>query len=94
LEGLEARQLLSGAGAGTSQLLQGYGKVPLSFEANQGQTGLAFGVANNTTLNVFQMLKAVNKLSTGGKGVLYKGNATLRSLAAQEFEDMNERRDG
>jgi hypothetical protein len=38
LEALEDRTLLSGAPAGNTQLLQAYGNLPLSFEANQGQT--------------------------------------------------------
>jgi hypothetical protein len=38
LEVLEDRTLLSGATAGNAQLLQEYGQLPLSFEANEGQT--------------------------------------------------------
>jgi hypothetical protein len=38
LEILEQRQLLSGVPLGTAQLAEAYGRVPLSFEANQGQT--------------------------------------------------------
>src|SRR5262249_34198349 len=38
LECLEDRTLLNGSTVGTSQLLQAYGQLPLSFEANQGQT--------------------------------------------------------
>jgi ELWxxDGT repeat protein len=57
---------------------------------NIGVWGQAFGVPNKTTLNVFQMLKAVDKLSAGGKGVLYKGDTGLRLLGAETFEDLNE----
>jgi hypothetical protein len=38
VERLESRELLSGAGSGTEQLRAAYGQIPLSFEANQGQT--------------------------------------------------------
>jgi hypothetical protein len=38
LEVLEDRTLLSGTTAGNAQLLQEYGQLPLSFEANEGQT--------------------------------------------------------
>src|SRR5438105_7809672 len=37
-ERLEDRTLLDSTPAGTNQLLQAYGQIPLSFEANQGQT--------------------------------------------------------
>ena len=46
---------------------------------NVGTDGAAFGVANNTTLNVYELLRAVNKQAAGG--VLYNGNATLRKQA-------------
>src|SRR6516225_3955510 len=38
LEALESRELLSGAGATSDQLQEAYGRIPLSFEVNQGQT--------------------------------------------------------
>jgi hypothetical protein len=38
LECLESRDLPSGLGAATDSLRQAYGQLPLSFEANQGQT--------------------------------------------------------
>src|SRR5207302_4083868 len=41
LEQLEDRTLLDGSAAGTNPLLQAYGQIPLSFEANQGQTDSA-----------------------------------------------------
>src|SRR5262249_60224631 len=44
LERLEDRTLLNGAALGTEQLRQAYGNLPLSFEANQGQTDAAVGV--------------------------------------------------
>jgi hypothetical protein len=38
LEYLECRSLPSGSGATTTQLAAAYGQIPLSFEANEGQT--------------------------------------------------------
>jgi hypothetical protein len=55
---------------------------------NVGSDGSAFGVANNTTCNVYQLLLAVNKQAV--KGVLYNGNATLQSQAAALFNALNE----
>jgi hypothetical protein len=45
-----------------------------------GNDGAAFGVANNTTLIVYQLLLAVNKKAVNG--VLYGGDATLQAQAA------------
>jgi hypothetical protein len=45
-----------------------------------GRDGAAFGVANNTTLTVYQLLLAVNKKAVNG--VLYGGNATLQAQCA------------
>jgi autotransporter-associated beta strand protein len=50
---------------------------------NVGASGAAFGVANNTTLNVYQLLKAANKKAVSG--VLYNGDKTLRNLASNVF---------
>ena len=52
-----------------------------------GKDGAAFGVANNTTLNVYELLLAVNK--TAVKGVLYNGDATLQAQAADLFNALN-----
>jgi hypothetical protein len=54
---------------------------------NVGSDGAAFGVANNTTCNVYQLLLAVNKQAVNG--VLYNGNATLQSQAAALFNALN-----
>jgi hypothetical protein len=47
---------------------------------NVGKDGAAFGVANNTTLNVYELLVAVNKRAKSG--VLYGSNATLQAQCA------------
>jgi hypothetical protein len=52
-----------------------------------GRNGAAFGVANNTTRNVSQLLVAVN--SKAVNGVLYSGNATLQAQAADLFNAVN-----
>jgi hypothetical protein len=54
---------------------------------NVHQDGAAFGVVNGTTLNVFQLLKAVNRRAVNG--VLYNGDAHLRDLAEDLFERLN-----
>jgi hypothetical protein len=54
---------------------------------NIGSSGTAFGVANNTTLNVFQILKAANKQAING--VLYNGDSILRGLANIVFDGIN-----
>jgi hypothetical protein len=46
---------------------------------NVGSDGVASGVANNTTCNVYQLLLAVNQKAVNG--VLYNGNATLQAQA-------------
>jgi hypothetical protein len=55
---------------------------------NVGQDGAAFSVANNTTLNVYQLLRAVNKKAVNG--VLYNGDATLQGQAADLFGALNQ----
>ena len=47
----------------------------------------AFGVANGTTLNVYQILKAANAQAVNG--VLYNNNTTLRQLAWNVFDAIN-----
>jgi hypothetical protein len=50
--------------------------------------GAAFGVANDTSLNVYQLLLAVNQKAVNGK--LYGGNATLQAEAASLFSLLNQ----
>ena len=50
--------------------------------------GAAFGVANGTVLNVYQLLRAVNQQAPNG--VLYKGDATLQAQAASLFNLLNQ----
>ncbi len=54
---------------------------------NVGGNGAAFGVANNTTLNVYQLLQAADGRVV--KGVLYGGNATLITDAVNVFDGIN-----
>jgi hypothetical protein len=54
---------------------------------NVGSSGAAFGVANNTTLNVYQLLQAANSQTVNG--VLYNGDATLRQEANDVFDGIN-----
>jgi hypothetical protein len=55
---------------------------------NVGSDRAAFGVANNATLNVYELLLAVNKHAVNG--VLYNGNAALQAQSAALFEALNE----
>jgi hypothetical protein len=55
---------------------------------NVGVFGAAFGVADHTTRNVYELLLAVN--SKAVHGVLYNGNATLQLDAAALFGLLNE----
>ncbi|MCX5676950.1 MAG: SpaA isopeptide-forming pilin-related protein [Planctomycetota bacterium] len=54
---------------------------------NVGTSGLAFGVANNTTLTVLQILQAANTQAVNG--VLYNGNTALRNAANTVFDGIN-----
>jgi hypothetical protein len=55
---------------------------------NVGMDGAAFGVANNTTRNVYELLVAVNNQAVSG--VLYGGNATLLAECADLFDSLNQ----
>jgi hypothetical protein len=54
---------------------------------NVANNGAAFGVANNTVLNVYQLLQAAN--AKAANGVLYAGDATLIALAVGVFDGIN-----
>jgi hypothetical protein len=66
---------VSGAGAGTATV-------------NVGSDGAAFGVANNTTLTLMDLLLAADDQTVNG--VLYNGNTTLRIEANDIFSAVNE----
>lgn len=53
-----------------------------------GQDGAAFGVANDTTLNVDELLWAVNQEAVAG--VLYNGDATRQQEANDLFSSLNQ----
>jgi probable HAF family extracellular repeat protein len=55
---------------------------------NVGKDGAAFGVANNTSLTVNQLLQAVNQRAA--RGVLYAGDRHLADLVGDLFERLNE----
>jgi predicted outer membrane repeat protein len=54
---------------------------------NLGSGGTALGVATGTTLNVYEMLLAVNQSAVNG--VLYGGNAGPRDRVEDLFENLN-----
>lgn len=53
-----------------------------------GTAGAAFGVANNSMLNVYQLLRAVNQRAVSG--VLYNSDATLRQQATDLCDALNQ----
>jgi hypothetical protein len=55
---------------------------------NVRDDGAASGVANGTTLNVYQLLQAVNRRAV--HGVLYNGDAALRQQATDLFDALNQ----
>jgi hypothetical protein len=55
---------------------------------NVGSDGAAFGVANNTTMTVMDLLKATDAQSLNG--VLFGGNATKRNMANDIFSAINQ----
>jgi hypothetical protein len=54
---------------------------------NVGADGVAFGVAKKTTLNVYELLKAVDRQTV--LGVLYNGDPTLQKLANHLLHVLN-----
>jgi hypothetical protein len=52
-----------------------------------GSSGAAFGVPDNSILNVYQILKDANALAVGG--ILYNGDQTLGDLAIVVFDGIN-----
>jgi hypothetical protein len=59
-----------------------------SHSFNIGLDGAAFGVANNTTLTLLQMLVYTNSVSLAG--VLYGGNTTLTNEANDAYSAVNQ----
>jgi hypothetical protein len=73
----------AGAAYGFSVSATGLGARSFSV----GADAAAFGVANNTTRNIYQLLKAVNQMALNG--VLYNGDATLRKQATDLLDALN-----
>jgi PKD repeat protein len=59
-----------------------------AYSWNIGSSGAAFGVPNNTTLNVYQMLQAMNQYAVGGEP--WGTNQTMRKLANVAFDGLNQ----
>jgi hypothetical protein len=59
-----------------------------AYSYSVGKDGAAFGVANNTTLNVYELLVVVNKKAANG--VLYGGDATLQTRCADLLGALNQ----
>jgi hypothetical protein len=58
---------------------------------NVGSNGAAFGVANNTTMRIIDILTAADAQAVDG--VLYNGNTSLRNMANSVFDGINTRGD-
>lgn len=83
-------QLLGGADAkpyGFRVTAEGLGAS--SFDVKKA--GTAFGVPDNTKVNVFQLLRAVNAKAVNG--VLYNGDAHLTDLAEDLLKHLNKKGD-
>ena len=78
---------LDNTGVGTQYgfLVGGNGVATATF--NVGTNGAAFGVADNTTMTVMDLLLAADAQSVNG--VLYNGNTTKRNLANNIFSAIN-----
>ncbi len=55
---------------------------------NVGSNGAAFGVANNSTVRVIDLLLATDAQSVNG--ILYNGNVTRRNMANVVHTGINE----
>jgi SdrD B-like domain/Bacterial Ig-like domain (group 3) len=66
--------------------VSGYGVGTATF--NVGSNGAAFGVANNTTVTVMDLLLAADRLAVDG--LLYNGDATDWNLANNVFSALNQ----
>jgi hypothetical protein len=70
----------TGVGSGFAVSAAGQGAQAV----NVGNNGAAFGVANNNTLTIYQLLQAVNRNAVNG--VLYARSNNLRQQAADLFD--------
>ena len=66
--------------------MSGYGLGTATF--NVGSNGDAFGVANNTTMTVLDLLQAADAQAVNG--MLYNGNPTRRNEANNVFGAIND----
>jgi len=58
-----------------------------AYSWNIGSSGQAFGVSNNTVLDVYQILLAANNSAAGGEP--WNGNTFLRNEALSVFQGIN-----
>jgi hypothetical protein len=75
---------------GTAAQAYGFVVTAMGLGANSMNvfgSGAAFGVANNSTLNVYQLLSAANRRAVNG--VLYNGDASLCIPAQVVFDALN-----
>jgi hypothetical protein len=79
---------LDNTGVGTQYgfIVSGNGVATATY--NVGSNGAAFGVADNTTMTVMDLLLAAD--SQAVNGVLYNGNTTKRNMANTVFSAINQ----
>jgi uncharacterized delta-60 repeat protein len=79
---------LDNTGVGTQYGFVVGGNGVATATVNVGSNGAAFGVADNTTMTVMDLLLAADAQAVNG--VLYNGNATKRSMANSVFSAINQ----
>ena len=79
---------LDNTGVGTQYGFNVSGSGVATATVNVGSNGAAFGVANNTTMTVLDLLVAAD--SQAVSGVLYNGNTAKRNMANSVFSAINE----
>jgi hypothetical protein len=79
---------LDNTGVGTQDGFIVSGNGVATATVNVGTNGAAFGVADNTTMTVMDLLLATDAQSVNG--VLYNGDTTKRNKANNIFSAINE----
>ena len=79
---------LDNTGVGTQYGFTVRGNGVATSTYNVGSSGAAFGVANNATMTVLDILLAADAQAVNG--ALYNGDATRRNLANTVFSALNE----
>jgi hypothetical protein len=79
---------LDNTGVGTQYGFKVGGNGAATATVNVGSNGAAFGVADNTTVTVLDLLVAADAQAV--TGALYNGNAAKRNIANNVFSAINQ----